>query len=152
MVQERLEVVRHCQRSQVLPHQSIRDYFLSLISQHLKHCLEMATTDNLTLYPQEFGSPLWLSLSELWLQLVQRHSFEKDQRSEVSTDRDQACQPQFGEAGHHQFTAHADENGFNYLLEIHFHSELVRIPLYYRTSMNEKKQTLPVRWSTLSRH
>lgn len=56
------------------------------------------------------------------------------------------------EAGHHQFTAHADENELSYLLEIHFHSELVRIPLYYRTSMNEKKQTLLVRWSTLSRY
>lgn len=35
------------------------------ISQHLKPCLEIAATDNLTPYPQEFGSPLWLSLSEL---------------------------------------------------------------------------------------
>lgn len=43
-------------------------------------------------------------------------------------------------------------NGLRYLLEIHFLSELVRIPLYYRTSMNEKKQTLPVRWGTASRH
>lgn len=44
------------------------------------------------------------------------------------------------------------QNGLNYLLEIHFLSELVRIPLYYRTSTNEKKQTLPVRWGTPHRH
>lgn len=39
-----------------------------------------------------------------------------------------------------------------YLLEIHFLSELVRLPLYYRTSTNEKKQTLAVRWGTPRRH
>lgn len=49
-------------------------------------------------------------------------------------------------------TSHRTQGGLNYLLEIHCLSELVRIPPYYRTATNEKKQTLPVKWGTLSRH
>ena len=49
-------------------------------------------------------------------------------------------------------TSHRTQGGLNYLLEIHCLSELVRIPPYYRTATNEKKQTLLVKWGTLSRH
>lgn len=69
------------------------------------------------------------------------------------TDKDSAGTAQ--QDGHHQLPRlHLTQmqNGLHYLLAIHFLSELVRIPLYYRTSMNEKKQTLPVRWGTLSNH
>lgn len=73
------------------PHQSIRDYFLSLRHSAsltlLRNCHHRQWLSTLRNLEAPCGSA-----SVSWLQLAQNLSFEKHQRSNISKGRDQTCQ------------------------------------------------------------